>query len=88
MKGYELFKILGEETRFEIVRFLANVKERTCAELSEKFPHLSQPTLSHHFKVLADADVILVKKKGTAHSYSLNRALLEKAGVALGKGNI
>lgn len=85
MIGHELFKILGEETRFDIVHFLASGKNRTCAELSEKFPHLSQPTLSHHFKVLADSDVIFVEKIGTSCVYSLNNALLKKAGVDLGK---
>ena len=85
MKAHELFKVLGEETRFEIVRFLSHKNERTCAELSEKFPHLSQPTLSHHFKVLADAGIIDVTKEGTAHTYRLNAELLKKAGIEVEK---
>ena len=85
MKTYELLKVLGEETRFEIVRFLSHKNERSCAELSEKFPHLSQPTLSHHFKVLAEAGIIDVTKEGTAHTYRLNAELLKKAGIDVGK---
>lgn len=85
MKTHELLKILGEETRYEIVRFLSEKNERSCAELSEKFPHLSQPTVSHHFKVLADAGIIDVKKEGTAHTYHLNTQLLKKAGIEIGK---
>ncbi len=85
MKTYELLKVLGEETRYEIVRFLSLKNERSCAELSEKFPHLSQPTLSHHFKVLAEAGIIDVKKEGTAHIYRLNTPLLQNAGIVVRK---
>jgi ArsR family transcriptional regulator, arsenate/arsenite/antimonite-responsive transcriptional repressor len=83
MKRHELFKILGDETRFDIVSYLADLRERSCAELSEKFPHLSQPTLSHHYKVLADADVIVVRKEGTSCRYTLKRETLDDAGVTL-----
>lgn len=85
MKTHELLKILGEETRYDIVRFLSEKNPRSCAELSEKFPHLSQPTISHHFKVLAEAGLIEVEKEGTAHTYTLNTALLTKAGIEMGK---
>jgi DNA-binding transcriptional ArsR family regulator len=81
MKSFELFKVLGDETRFHIVEFLAERKNGTCGEISEKFPHLSQPTLSHHFKVLSDAEIIFVEKQGTACLYTLNKALLKKSGI-------
>lgn len=85
MKKFEIFKILGEETRFEIVQFLASVQESSCGDLSKHFPKLSQPTLSHHFKVLADAGIISVKKEGTSHIYNLNRLSLKKLGIEIGK---
>ncbi|MFZ2253310.1 MAG: metalloregulator ArsR/SmtB family transcription factor [Minisyncoccia bacterium] len=85
MKKYEVFKILGEETRFEIVQFLSGVKASSCGDLSKHFPKLSQPTLSHHFKVLADAGIISVIKDGTSHIYNLNHSFLKKLGIEIRK---
>ena len=48
--------------------------------LSEKFTDLSQPTMSHHFKILADAEILVVEKNGTEKSYSLNTKNLKKNG--------
>jgi ArsR family transcriptional regulator len=38
---------------------------------------ISQPTLSHHLKKLADADVIEVERRGKWAYYSLNDQALE-----------
>ena len=75
-------KALADETRLSIVEKLANYPSLQCSELSEKF-QLSQPTLSHHFKKLMDADVIIAAKKGTQMFYSLNKKLLKELGISL-----
>ncbi len=75
-------KALADETRLSIVEKLSNYPSLQCSELSEKF-HLSQPTLSHHFKKLMNADIIIAKKKGTQMLYSLNKKLLKELGILL-----
>lgn len=84
-KIYEIFKILSDKTRLEIVEFLSTKKEGSCADLSKRFKNLSQPTMSHHFKVLAKAGIISVRKEGTSHIYSLNKTCLKKLGLDVSK---
>ena len=82
MSGHmKIFKALADETRLQVVRFLAQKKECSCGEVSTRFPKLTQPTLSHHFKILAEAKIITVRKEGTARVYALNRQALFVAGV-------
>ncbi len=79
-----VFKALSDETRIEIVRLLLEKKELSCRELLEKFS-LAQPTLSHHFSKLADADILKIRKEGTHNFYSINKQYLKKLGVNLQK---
>ena len=81
----KLFKALSDETRIDIMRqILNNGKELSCQELLNKFP-LSQPTLSHHFNKLIDANILKVRKEGASHFYSLDNQYLEKLGIDLYK---
>lgn len=79
-----IFKALSDPTRLKIASFLAKHGQVSCSELSKKFP-LSQPTLSHHYKKLADAGILEVSKEGVSHSYRINHELLKEAGVDLKK---
>lgn len=76
----KLFKALGNPTRLRMVQFLANCPSKGCGELSDKF-RLSQPTMSHHFQRLIEANVISESKVHTKKIYSLNRAALKKHGL-------
>lgn len=76
----ELMKALADVTRLTIVKKLAQVESLNCSELSKTF-HLTQPTLSHHFKKLIDVDIIIAKKEATHMIYSLNKSLLAKYGI-------
>ena len=81
----KLFKALSDETRVDIIRHLLNNgKELSCQELLDKFP-LSQPTLSHHFNKLADANILKVRKKGTNHFYSIDNQYLKNLGIDIHK---
>ena len=83
----KLFKALSDETRVDIVRHLlgnGNGKELSCQELLHKFP-LSQPTLSHHFNKLIDANILKVRKEGTSHFYSIDSDYLENLGIDIHK---
>ena len=81
-KTVQIFKALADQTRLDIVRNLAK-KPRdsaSCGEVST-CSSLSQPAMSHHFKKLVDAGVILESKKGTEKIYELNGELLKSIGI-------
>jgi len=80
-----LFKALSDETRIDIIkRLLKNEKGISCQDLLEKFS-LSQPTLSHHFNKLTDANILKVQKKGASHFYSINQTYLKNLGINIKK---
>jgi DNA-binding transcriptional ArsR family regulator len=76
-----IFRALGNSTRLKIVLYLLQNGEAGCQKISERFP-LSQPTLSHHFAKLTDADLLSVRREGALHFYSINEETLARAGVS------
>ncbi|MBD3646496.1 MAG: helix-turn-helix transcriptional regulator [Pseudomonadales bacterium] len=50
--------------------------------MCEHFPHAA-PTMSRHFNVLKDADLIQGDKSGTTITYRLNVSVLEEALLAM-----
>ncbi len=54
----------------------------TAGELAAEFD-LSWPTMSGHFNVLREADLISADKTGTTITYHLNVSVLEEALAAL-----
>lgn len=73
----EVFKALSDPTRREILRQL-KIAPRTAGELAEVFP-LAKSTLSGHFNVLKQADLIRMEKTGTTITYYLNATVFEEA---------
>jgi ArsR family transcriptional regulator, arsenate/arsenite/antimonite-responsive transcriptional repressor len=77
-----VYKALADETRLHIVRTVAFQGQCGTAECVKDFD-LSQPTLSHHIKILIDADILLVQKEGTCKKYMLNTQYLDKLGIQI-----
>jgi len=76
MKSSNLvFKALSDPTRREILRILSH-GERTAGELAASFD-LTKPSLSHHFAVLKEADLITSRREGQQIYYTLNTTVLE-----------
>jgi len=77
-----VFKALADKTRLDLVRIIAS-KPEGCASCSEvsRSSSLSQPALSHHYKKLVDAGVLLERKEGTAKTYEINRPLFDQLGI-------
>lgn len=75
-----VFKALSDETRIDILRRLLGKKEIACKELLNNFS-LSQPTLSHHFNKLIDANILNERKEGVSHIYSINYQYLKELGI-------
>jgi DNA-binding transcriptional ArsR family regulator len=69
-------KAIGDPMRFRILREIARRAEVSCRELVERIP-ISQPTISHHVKVLAEAGLVSVRKDRGFHFYSLRRQALD-----------
>jgi DNA-binding transcriptional ArsR family regulator len=70
-----VFKALADPTRREILRLLTS-GERTAGELSAHFD-LTKPSVSHHFAVLKEADLIRSRREGQSLYYSLNTTVMQ-----------
>lgn len=66
-----LFKALADENRLHILELLQGGERCACVLLENL--HLSQPTLSHHMKILCDAGLVTGRKEGKWVYYTLNR---------------
>jgi ArsR family transcriptional regulator, arsenate/arsenite/antimonite-responsive transcriptional repressor len=64
------FKALADPTRVAIVNRLASTAECCVCDLTAAFG-LSQPTISHHLKVLRDAGLVESSRRGTWAFYRL-----------------
>jgi DNA-binding transcriptional ArsR family regulator len=71
-----VLKALGDPKRFHMFQEIAEAGELSCSQIGKRFP-LSQPTISHHLKILHDAGVLVVREEGQHHFISVNRALVE-----------
>ena len=67
-------KALSDANRLEIIFMLAKGEKCGCM-LLEKF-NITQPTLSHHMKILMDCGLVKDRKVGKWHHYSLNKDVL------------
>ena len=75
MAHNQVFKALADPTRREILALLGN-REMTAGELAEHFD-MTKPTMSHHFAVLRDADLIRSRRDGQQIWYSLNTTVVQ-----------
>ncbi len=67
-----IFRVLGEPARLQILNLIAaQPSHEVCAcELVETLG-LTQPTVSHHLKVLYEADLLTKERRGTWIYYRL-----------------
>lgn len=71
----EAFKALADPTRREVLRLLRG-GEMTAGELAERFD-ITKPSMSHHFQVLKQADLIGSRRDGQQIYYFLNTTVAE-----------
>ncbi len=72
-----VFRALGDPTRRRILELLRE-GDMTAGEIASHFD-LTKPTLSRHFAVLREADLIHGDRRGTSIVYQLNVSVLEEA---------
>jgi ArsR family transcriptional regulator len=75
------FKALGDPTRIAIVNCLASGGETCVCDFDFG---LSQPTISHHLRVLREAGLVEAKRSGTWMYYRLVPEAVNSLALALG----
>lgn len=70
-----ILKVLSDPSRLEILDLLS-CGELCACDLLEHF-QFSQPTLSHHMKLLVDNELVYTRKDGNKRMYQLNHVVLD-----------
>lgn len=77
MKQQALFKALADPTRRQILKRLRR-GSATAGEIADDFD-MSKPSISHHFNVLKEAELLRNERRGQHIVYSLNTTVFEDA---------
>ena len=78
MDVVKIGKALSDENRVKILQMLTD-GERCGCKLLEAF-EITQPTLSHHMKILCDSGLVDARKDGKWSHYSVNRDVIREFG--------
>jgi len=78
----KISKALADENRYKIFKTISDKGEIVCKEITNLFP-LSQPTISHHLRVLMESGLIEVRKEGQWSYFYVKNETLERYKSAL-----
>ena len=67
----KMVKALADENRLEILQLLKSGEKCACVLLDEL--NITQPTLSHHMKLLCDCGLVNYRKDGKWMRYSISK---------------
>ena len=73
----DVYKALADPTRRKVLQLLRE-RDMSAGELAEHFDS-AWPTLSRHFAILREAQLIQGEKRGASIIYNLNVSVLEEA---------
>ena len=65
-----IFKAFCDENRISILKMLTSGEKCACKLLEEL--NVTQPTLSHHMKILCDSGIVVSRKEGKWMHYSIS----------------
>ena len=71
----DVFKALADPTRREILKLL-RAGDMSAGELAKKFD-MTKPSMSHHFAVLKQADLVTTRRDGQQIIYGLNTTVMQ-----------
>ncbi len=71
------FKALADPTRISIVDRLASTEECCVCDFTQAF-EISQPTVSHHLRILREAGLVEAERRGTWAYYRLAPGAIER----------
>jgi ArsR family transcriptional regulator len=78
-----LFKAISDPNRLAILAWLGRIDEEVCVcDFTDALP-LNQPTVSHHLKILRDAELVTSERRGTWVYYRLASRVRQRIAVAL-----
>lgn len=66
-----IFTMLQDDRRQEITQLLFENQELSVTALTEKLS-ISRPAVSHHLKLLLDAELVMVRQEGKERYYRMN----------------
>lgn len=66
----KVFKAFCDEQRIKILQLLSSGEKCACKLLEEI--NITQPTLSHHMKILCDSGIVRGRKEGKWMYYSIS----------------
>ncbi|MGN1456863.1 MAG: ArsR/SmtB family transcription factor [Acutalibacteraceae bacterium] len=69
-KTATIFKAFCDENRIRILKLLKTGEKCACKLLEEI--NVTQPTLSHHMKILCDSGIVIARKEGKWMHYSIS----------------
>ena len=72
-----IFKAFCDENRVRILQLLQDGEKCACMLLEEM--NITQPTLSHHMKILCDSGIVKARKEGKWIHYSISQEGVEEA---------
>ena len=76
-RAVEIFKAFCDENRIKILQLLMHGEKCACVLLEEL--NITQPTLSHHMKILCDSGIVESQKDGKWMHYSISDEGVEEA---------
>ncbi len=86
-----VFKALADPTRLDVLRLIAAQAEPVCVCDVVERADVSQPTISHHLKVLREAGLVTVSRRGVWAYYTVDPrgvAVLDEAFDALASASL
>ena len=72
-----VFKAFCDENRIRILKQLIGGEKCACILLENL--HITQPTLSHHMKILCDSGIVFGRKEGKWMHYSISESGVKTA---------
>lgn len=76
-KTATIFKAFCDENRIKILDMLSTGEKCACRLLEEI--DVTQPTLSHHMKILCDSGIVVGRKEGKWTHYSISQKGIDEA---------
>lgn len=76
-KTATIFKAFCDENRIRILDMLSTGEKCACRLLEEI--DVTQPTLSHHMKILCDSGIVVGRKEGKWTHYSISQKGIAEA---------
>jgi DNA-binding transcriptional ArsR family regulator len=81
MSMNDVFRALADPTRREILRLLRQ-GEMSAGDLAQRFD-MTKPSMSHHFGMLKQADLVTTRRDGQQIFYALNTTVMQDLAVVL-----